>query len=92
MKIAICSDIHLEFGSLPLLNNAGADVLVLAGDIMMAKHSINLERSLNYHKFFEHVSKEFDYVIYVPGNHEHYSNLYNNTEQDLIQMPPTSEG
>lgn len=85
-KIQLASDIHLEFGSLPLLNNVGGDVLILAGDIMMAKHKNNLERSLHYHKFFEHVAKQFDYIIYVPGNHEHYSNLYNDTEQDLKEF------
>lgn len=82
-KIQLASDLHLEFGNLPLLNNAGADVLVLAGDIMMAKHKNNKEKSLHYHKFFEHVAKEFDYIIYVPGNHEHYSNLFNDTVADL---------
>lgn len=37
MKLAICSDIHLEFGDLNLINTDGADVLVLAGDIMLAQ-------------------------------------------------------
>jgi Icc-related predicted phosphoesterase len=36
MKIAIASDIHLEMGDLNLQNTEGADVLVLAGDIMVA--------------------------------------------------------
>lgn len=85
-KVQLASDLHLEFGSLPLLNNVGGDVLILAGDIMMAKHKNNLERSSHYHKFFEHVAKQFDYIIYVPGNHEHYSNLYNDTEQDLKEF------
>ena len=85
-KIQLASDLHLEFGSLPLLNNVGGEILILAGDIMMAKHKNNLERSLHYHKFFEHVAKQFDYIIYVPGNHEHYSNLFNNTEEDLKEF------
>ncbi len=85
-KIQLASDIHLEHKNLPLLDNAGADVLILAGDIMMAKHKNNLERSLHYHKFFEHVAKQFDYIIYVPGNHEHYLNLYNDTEEDLKEF------
>jgi len=37
MKLAICSDIHLEFGDLHIVNTEGADVLVLAGDIMLAQ-------------------------------------------------------
>lgn len=35
-KIAICSDLHLEIGDLDLRNTVGADVLILAGDIMVA--------------------------------------------------------
>ncbi len=37
MKIALASDIHLEFGDLTF-NNEGADILVLAGDIMIAQN------------------------------------------------------
>jgi predicted phosphodiesterase len=36
MKIAVASDIHLEIGDLNLQNTVGADVLVLAGDILVA--------------------------------------------------------
>lgn len=37
MKLAIASDIHLEFGPIELSNDEGADVLILAGDIMLAE-------------------------------------------------------
>nr|NDG05704.1 hypothetical protein [Oxalobacteraceae bacterium] len=37
MKIAVTSDIHLEFGDLDLVNNNGAQVLILGGDIMIAQ-------------------------------------------------------
>ena len=36
MKIAICSDIHLEFGDINLQNTENADVLILGGDICVA--------------------------------------------------------
>jgi Icc-related predicted phosphoesterase len=36
MKIAVCSDLHLEFGDLDLHNEEGADVLILGGDILIA--------------------------------------------------------
>jgi predicted phosphodiesterase len=36
MKIALASDIHLEFGPITLNNDENADVLVLAGDICVA--------------------------------------------------------
>ena len=35
MKIAVCSDLHLEFGDITL-KNEGADVLILSGDIVIA--------------------------------------------------------
>lgn len=81
MKIAICSDLHLEFGDIDLKNEENADVLVLAGDILVAndlrapdRHGI-LEgtRSNRYQDFFQRVSDEFRHVVYVAGNHESYN-------------------
>jgi predicted phosphodiesterase len=37
MKIALCSDLHLEFGDIYLPNKENADVLILSGDIMIAQ-------------------------------------------------------
>ena len=37
MKVALCSDLHLEFGDITLTNTDTADVLVLAGDILVAQ-------------------------------------------------------
>lgn len=36
MKIAICDDLHLEFGDINITNDEKADVLILSGDIMIA--------------------------------------------------------
>ena len=36
MKIAVASDIHLEFGDLDISNTENAEVLILSGDIMIA--------------------------------------------------------
>ena len=38
MKIAITSDVHLEFGPLDIKNEDNVDVLVLSGDILTAKN------------------------------------------------------
>lgn len=81
MKIAIGSDLHLEFGPIGLTNTEAADVLILAGDICMArdfelgdaKMYAENKRAQRYHAFFEQVAKEFPKVIYVMGNHEHYN-------------------
>ena len=37
MKIAIASDLHLEFADIDLVNPEGAEVLILAGDILIAQ-------------------------------------------------------
>jgi len=37
MKIALCSDLHLEFEDVDLKNTGGAEVLILSGDIMLAE-------------------------------------------------------
>ena len=38
MKLQIVSDLHMEFRIPPEIKNAGADALVLAGDICLAYH------------------------------------------------------
>lgn len=79
MKIALGSDIHLEFGPITLNNDEGAEVLVLAGDICVAKHFVDGKPTYlqhlakEYRQFFDHVTREFPHVVYVMGNHEHYS-------------------
>ena len=55
MKIAVCSDLHLEFEDIDLQNNEGANVLILSGDIMIAE---------DLHK---HVAADFN--PYAPGAH-----------------------
>jgi predicted phosphodiesterase len=77
MKIALASDIHLEFGPITLDNTEGADVLVLAGDICVANDFVsargyNRDQAQEYREFFDHVCKEFPQVVYIMGNHEHY--------------------
>lgn len=81
MKIALASDVHLEFGQLEINNTKNADVLILSGDICVAKDlndraDVNIlgesHKSNRYHAFFQKCSEEFKHVIYIAGNHEHY--------------------
>lgn len=81
MKIAICSDLHLEFGTIELTNTEGADVLILSGDICLASELNPVDvnnimgesnRSARYHNFFQQCASQFPHVIYIAGNHEHY--------------------
>lgn len=81
IKIAVSSDIHLEFGDLEIENTEQADVLILGGDICVAndlthydpQYTLGLEyKSNRYHDFFKRCSEKFPHVIYILGNHEHY--------------------
>ena len=79
LKIALGSDLHLEFGPITLNNDEGADVLVLAGDICVAKHFVDGRPTYmqtlakEYRAFFDHVTKEFPHVVMICGNHEFYN-------------------
>ena len=97
MKVAYCSDLHLEFKDITLTNEVGADVLILAGDICVAEsvkrfpfydndrgtESIHEYNSQKYQAFFERLAKEFKKVIYVVGNHEHYNGHWHKTVPSL---------
>ena len=84
MKIALCSDIHLEFGDLPIENTENADVLVLAGDICVAAGFTRTSyEGGKYHEFFKKCSEQFRDVIFIMGNHEHYNGDYCTSYQVL---------
>jgi len=88
MKIAVCSDLHLEFGNLVLRNEEGADVLILGGDILVAKDLEMLHdpimddgalRAQKFYDFVENCCKEFKMVLFIAGNHEHYHGDFGDT-------------
>lgn len=91
MKIAICSDIHLEFGTISLENPGDVEVLILSGDICVARDLMDFDahgiidfgKSSRYHTFFQECSARFPHVIYVAGNHEHYHGDFKYTITDL---------
>jgi len=68
VKLLIASDLHFEFcpdGGRRLidrLTRTKADVLVMAGDLA----TLHLRDALN------DLCKEFEHVVYTPGNHEYY--------------------
>ncbi len=87
MKIAVCSDLHLEFGDLELENTEGADVLVLGGDIFIAAElrdfmyddsgvvavtATTRARAERYVNFVSRCAAKFPHVVLIMGNHEHY--------------------
>jgi Icc-related predicted phosphoesterase len=83
MKIAVASDLHLEFGDIDITNDSQADVLILSGDICVAadldmrdrrqtESGFARHRSERFHEFFERCAANFPHVIYIMGNHEYY--------------------
>lgn len=99
MKIAVTSDVHLEFGDLDLYNTENADVLILGGDILIAKELFHLQdseetaklvptsgrfKAERYYNFVERCSQRFPNVILIAGNHEYYHGDFGNT-YDVIK-------
>lgn len=78
MKIALASDVHLEFGPISFENNEKSDVLILSGDICVASNFGKISTS-----FFKECSERFSNIIYVMGNHEHYNGDFQLTEKIL---------
>jgi predicted phosphodiesterase len=82
MKVAICSDVHLEFGQLNLENTDNAEVLILSGDICTAcdlrvtDSILSSAKTDRYLDFFTACSRNFPHVVYLMGNHEHYHGDY----------------
>lgn len=81
MKISLVSDVHLEFGDLDFDNDQGAEVLILSGDICVAKDIAQRDpygvmgpeyRSNRFHDFFQRCHDRFPKIIYIVGNHEYY--------------------
>jgi hypothetical protein len=94
MKIAVTSDVHLEFGDLDIQNDQNADVLILSGDICVAadldmwdrrqtEMGFARWRSEMFHEFFRRCAERFPHVIYVAGNHEHYHGDVGTTVSDI---------
>jgi len=92
IKIAVASDLHIEFGDLDIVNESAADVLILSGDILIAKDMVQRDpfnvmgeeyRSNRYHDFMQRCSQQFSHVIYIMGNHEHYNGDFANTVPHL---------
>ena len=94
MKVAVASDIHLEFGDLFINNTDNADVLILSGDICVAAdlgkpdphNFLEGARSNRIADFFKRCSFQFPQVLYVLGNHEHYHGDFATTGTKIKRM------
>ena len=91
MKVAVCSDLHLEFGPIDLVNPGGVDVLILSGDIFVERdlmdhdphNLLDFKKSKMIHEFFYNCCDRFPFVVYVAGNHEHYHGDYATTLKEI---------
>jgi len=92
MKIKIFSDIHLEFYVAHQYFDVGTgDVLILAGDIISARH-LRTDGYLKrlYLKFFDTCSKNFKHIIYVLGNHCFYGYNIEGAKKVIKEVLPSN--
>ena len=91
MKIKSFSDIHLDqYVSGQIFPHLGrGDVLILAGDILCARH-FKTDGYLHsvYDTFLNDCSKNYDKVLYVKGNHEFYGYNYEGTHKKILDNLP----
>jgi len=91
MKLKIASDIHLEnyVAGQPLPDLGRGDILVLAGDILCARH-FKTDGYLHtlYDTFLNDCSKNFNQVLYVLGNHSFYGYNYEGTIKTIRENLP----
>ncbi len=90
MQIKLLSDLHLEACEKGGAFHPGeGDVLILAGDILTAHH-LRKKGELNriYSDFLNESVKNYNHVIYVMGNHEHYGYHLDSTFRTLKEHIP----
>lgn len=82
------SDVHLEHGGLNF-NLPPADILLLAGDICQVNYLKNSSEFLKNEKtaseFINTVSRKYNKVVWVPGNHEYYDGCIDLTNDIVAQ-------
>jgi predicted phosphodiesterase len=80
------SDLHFEMhadggaGLIRELDPTGVDVLVLAGDITMARRYSDLE------SVFKPLAQKYGHILYVPGNHEYYESSPREVAHNLAKL------
>ena len=79
MQIQVVSDLHLEFSDTEKKfdNPNGADLLILSGDIIVAKKG-------DPYGFFARIADHYQDIVYVAGNHEYYGGTWDKT-LDLVR-------
>lgn len=102
MRVAVISDLHLEFADLTL---PGGDVLILSGDAFEARklkkdmynpemvlfeHEDKAQRPDRWYRFMAEECSKYREVVYVMGNHEHYGFNYQKTYAHIAGQLPNN--
>lgn len=94
MDIQIISDLHLEFHDVEL---PGGDVLVMAGDILVAnawRRAKNQGKDTfladRFDRFLNEELAKYRKVVYVVGNHEHYDGRFDETHKLIREHIPSN--
>lgn len=91
MKVRVVSDIHLEnyVSGEPLPDLGRGNILVLAGDILCARH-FKTDGYLHsvYDTFLNDCSKNYEKVLYVLGNHEFFGFNYEGAFKTIRENLP----
>lgn len=94
MQIQVMSDLHLEFGAINPKFHPDADILILAGDILVADHiqrghlSPRWKHVEAYDAFLNAAAEHFSRVIMIMGNHEHYNGKFWETPYHIRNRYP----
>lgn len=92
MKIALVSDLHLEFAPVQLPKTE-ADVLLLAGDIVPIAYLEDRRTDAAARKvkkrvmdFMEHSLSQYKEVFHIMGNHEYYNGIWEDTIEGFREL------
>lgn len=98
MKISLISDLHLDIDDIvPVL--PGGELLIIAGDTCefrsvnpaaMYQDAGRQHTRATIRKFFDTVSAQYEQVVMILGNHEHYYNVFQDTYTDLAAILPAN--
>lgn len=86
-KFFYASDIHLEFNDLPDEDIPRGNNMILAGDIFTIPQLSRDNHRQRVLTFLENVSKKFDRVFFLTGNHEFYGAKIDD-DQNLSEVLP----
>lgn len=94
MRCHYLSDLHLECQDFPWRLPKG-DVLIIAGDLCHARcldparaDKYSVDQRSRVHRFVEAALASFTEVLLVPGNHDHYDGVFDDTAGTLARYLP----